>query len=390
MARSTLYNRLSTKLQNNILAFFLVISLAIVVTFILKTNVSQQKEKIYNVKTDFSVKGDGLHDDTKNIQRAIDQVPKGSTIIFPKGVYKVSNVLQHKVETGYGISYSALKINKPINIILKDAIIEPNSSEDYGIFWVYKTSNVTIKGGKLIGTEFPDKSRLTSRIGILIQESEHCVLKNIYTRNFTQGVNLYFSNKNKLENISTEYNRGSGIISFRSNNNLIKDCLIRNSSDGDLSLYGGGKGNKVFNCSIVEDRKNRKNEQGLTIESEKNSIIKNTIVTGFYYGIDIKNGSESITVQNNRSFNNQFNIAVRPGDPNNLQTISNNIKIVNNNVLDMREEIPRGGIILSNGKNHIIEGNTINKNTLIIDSNIINNNKNLKNVIIHSNTFIEP
>ncbi|GAB1796138.1 right-handed parallel beta-helix repeat-containing protein [Priestia megaterium] len=389
MATSKLYNKLSMKFQKGFLAFFLLMLLAIVGTFILKTHVFQQKEKIYNVKTDFSVKGDGIHDDTKNIQRAIDEVPKGSTIIFPKGVYTVSNILKYKVETGYGISYSALKINKPINIVLKDAIIQTNSSEEYGVFWVYKTSNVTIKGGKLIGKKFSEESRLTSRIGILIQDSKNCLLKNIYTRNFTQGINLYFSNKNKLENISTEYNRGSGIISFRSNRNLIKDCLIRNSSDGDLSLYGGGKDNKVFNCTIVEDRKNRKNEQGLTIESEKNSIIKNTIVTGFYYGIDIKNGSKNITVQNNRIFNNQFNIAVRAGDPNNLQTISNNIKIVNNNVLDIREEKPRGGIILNNGKNHIIEGNSINKNTLIIDSNIINNNKNLKNVKINSNTFIE-
>ncbi|MGG1885854.1 right-handed parallel beta-helix repeat-containing protein [Priestia megaterium] len=385
MARSKINIRLSGKFQKLLLAFFLLLISVISVLFI-----TPEKENVYNVKNDFGVKGDGITDDTQNIQKAIDEVPTGSTIIFPKGVYKVSNILKHKVVTGYGTSYSALKIDKSINVVLEDAIIETNSSEEYGIFWIYNTSDVTIKGGKIIGKKFPEEGSLTSRIGILIQNSENCLLKDIYLRNFTQGINLYFSSKNKLKNISTEYNRGSGIISFRSNDNLIKDCLIRNSSDGHLSLYGGGENNKVSSCTILEDRKNRKSEQGITIESEKNSTIKNTVVTGFYYGIDIKNGSESIIVKNNRSFNNQYNIAVRPGDPNNLQTISNNIKIANNNVLDTREERPSGGIILSKGKGHIIEGNTINKNNLIVNSIVINDDRNSPDIEIYNNNFITP
>ncbi|MEH6930579.1 glycosyl hydrolase family 28-related protein, partial [Priestia megaterium] len=76
MARSKINIRLSGKFQKLLLAFFLLLISVISVLFI-----TPEKENVYNVKNDFGVKGDGITDDTQNIQKAIDEVPTGSTII---------------------------------------------------------------------------------------------------------------------------------------------------------------------------------------------------------------------------------------------------------------------------------------------------------------------
>lgn len=336
--------------------------------------------QFYNIKTDFGVKGNGIIDDTTKIQEAINEVPAGSTIIFPKGTYKITKNSAHKVTTGYGESYSAIKIDKPINIILDEAEIVKDGVNEYGVFWIHNTNNVSITGGFLIGnSNFLNETQLTSSIGILVQHSESINLKNIYTRNFTQGVNLYESKNNELENITSEYNKGSGIISFRSSYSDINECLIRNSGDGSISLYGGGHNNTVNLCNVVEDRNQKNNQQGITIESESNSTVGNSVISGFYYGIDIKNGSNNVIVKSNRVFNNQFNIAVRSGDSGvNLKTISNNISIINNNVLDVKKITPNAGIYIGVGKEHVVKNNVINSGSLEIGENVISTNINDK------------
>ena len=49
----------------------------------------KEETKIYNIKTDFGAKGDGITDDTESIQEAIKKVPNGSTLKIPRGVYNI-------------------------------------------------------------------------------------------------------------------------------------------------------------------------------------------------------------------------------------------------------------------------------------------------------------
>ncbi|MFC5650444.1 right-handed parallel beta-helix repeat-containing protein [Paenibacillus solisilvae] len=349
-----------------------------------------QASNTVNVKTDFNAKGDGLHDDTQAIQAALNDVDKGGTVIIPPGVYKVSKNMANKVSTGYGTSYSAFKITKPATIIMQGAVFQTQTKDQYGVFWIYKTSNVSLKGGSLKGDTLPADGIYTSRVGVLIQECDHCSIDGMYLKNFSQGINIYKSQFSTLRNVTSEFNKGSGIINFLSSNSLIDSCTIRNSGDGHLSLYGGGKNNTVTNCTIIENRTEESGQQGITLEKEKNSTINNNTITGFYYGIDIKNGSDSCTIDNNNAYNNQFNIAIRPGDPGrNGQLTSNNIRIINNTVIKPRNQAGTGGILIKIGSGHLVQGNTIEEGGLLmtggvsIKSNLeFNNNKFIDNLFV--------
>ena len=306
-----------------------------------------------------------MTDDTQAIQAAIDETPVGGTLEIPPGVYKVTKNPQHKAVTGYGESYFALKIMKPITIEMEEVTFLTDTDDEYGVFWIHNTSEVHLKGGILMGEYLPDAS-LTSHIAVLLQDTQNSLVENVYTKNFSQGIHLHHSNNNVIRKVTAEYNYGSGIINFASDQNLIESCVVRNSGDGHLSLYGGGEDNHVVNCVVTEERPGKTDQQGITVESEKNSLIEKNTVSGFYYGIDVKNGAEGNVIKENNTFNNEYNIAVRPGDGgNNLQTPSHDIEILNNLALS-----PRGsshyGIYVGIGEGHVIKGNTLNENHLII------------------------
>ncbi|RNF39527.1 right-handed parallel beta-helix repeat-containing protein [Planococcus salinus] len=325
-----------------------------------------------NVKTNYDAQGDGMTDDTEEIQAAIDETPVGGTLKIPPGVYKVSKNPQHKAVTGYGESFFALKVRKPMTIEMEEATFLTDTDEEYGVFWIHNTSDVHLTGGFLMGEYVPEAS-LTSHIGVLLQNTNNSLVENLYTKNFSQGIHLHHSNYNTVRKVTSENNYGSGIINFASDYNLIDSCVVRNSGDGHLSLYGGGEYNHVINCVVTEDRPEKADQQGITVESERNSLIEKNTVSGFYYGIDVKNGAEANVIKANNAFNNEYNIAVRPGDGGkNLRTPSHDIEILNNLALN-----PRGnshfGIYIGVGEGHVIEGNTLNKNHLVIsDEGLLN------------------
>lgn len=316
--------------------------------------------------TQFNAEGDGMTDDTKAIQKTIDETPIGGTVHIPPGIYKLTKNPDLKASTGYGDSYFALKISKPITIIMDQAIFKTESAGEYGVFWITDTADVHLKGGFLMGDKFPESGSLTSNIAILLQDSQESSIENVYTKNYSQGIHLHHADDNVIRNVTSESNYGSGIINFASDYNTIESCVVRNSGDGHLSLFGGGKQNLVKGCVVTEDRPGYTDQQGITVESETESVIEKNTVTGFYYGIDIKNGAESNVIKGNLTYNNEFNIAVRPGDGGkNLMTPSHNISILNNLAISPRENSERG-IYINVGSGHIVQGNTIEENNLIL------------------------
>ena len=198
------------------------------------------------------LKAYAIKNDTPAIQKMIDNTPTGGTLTIPPGVYDIKKNPELVVYTDYGKSYSALKITKPITIIMDGVVFKTKTKNAHGVFWIYKASNVHLKGGTLLGDTLPTNGLFSSRIAVLVQESTDCSIDNITTKNFTQGINLYNSKNCKVKNVTVENNKASGIISIRSKNSLIDSCIIRNSGDGHLSLYGGGEYNIVKNCTISE------------------------------------------------------------------------------------------------------------------------------------------
>jgi len=314
----------------------------------------------------FGAEGDGMADDTQAMQRAIDETPIGGTLHIPPGIYKLAKNPALKASTGYGDSYFALKIAKPITIIMDQAIFTTQAEDEYGVFWITDTAEVHLKGGFLMGDKLPENGSLISNIAVLLQDSQKSSIENVYTKNYSQGIHLHHADDNVIRNVTSEFNSGSGIINFASDYNTIESCVVRNSGDGHLSLFGGGKQNLVKGCIVVENREGFADQQGITVESEKNSLIEKNTVTGFYYGIDIKNGAESNVIKGNLTYGNEYNIAVRPGDGGkNLMTPSHNISILNNLAISPRENSERG-IYINVGDGHIVQGNTVEENNLIL------------------------
>lgn len=356
-------------MENYKLLRWMVIFLGIAgISYLLFMNIREPVPEAKNEEsvTSNGLVGDGIADDTAALQAAIDAVPAGGTLHLPAGVYKVSRNPDLKAVTGYGESHFALEITNPLTIVMDEVIIKTETDARHGVFWIHNTSDVHLKGGSLIGDKFPAEADLTSNIAVLIHETQNSSIENMYTKNHSQGIHLHEADNNIVRNITSEYNYGSGIINFASNNNLIDSCVVRNSSDGHLSLYGVGENNLVVNCVVTEDRPDHTAEQGITVESEKNSRVENNTVSGFYYGIDIKNGAESNTITSNNVFNNEYNIAIRPGDGGeNLMTPSHDIVITNNLATNPREG-SHFGIFVDIGEGHIITGNTVNKGHLVI------------------------
>ncbi|AQU81086.1 MULTISPECIES: right-handed parallel beta-helix repeat-containing protein [Planococcus] len=335
-----------------------------VAVFIMGQSSFLPEEKI-DAKIQFGAEGDGLTDDTKAIQRAIDETPIGGTMHIPPGIYKLTKNPDLKASTGYGDSFFALKISKPITIMMDQAIFKTESAGKYGVFWIMATADVHLKGGFLMGDQLPDGS-LTSNIAILLQDSQESSIENVYTKNYSQGIHLHHANNNIVRNVTSESNYGSGIINFASDYNTIESCVVRNSGDGHLSLFGGGKKNLVTGCVVTENRPGYTDQQGITVESEKDSKVEKNMVSGFYYGIDVKNGAESNVIKGNLVYNNEYNIAVRPGDGGaNLMTPSHHISILHNLAINPRKSSERG-IYINVGNGHIVQGNTVEKNNLIL------------------------
>lgn len=320
--------------------------------------------------------------DTKELQEAINNTPDGGTLNLAPGVYELEKNDNHKSISEYGDSYYALKITKPITITMDKVVFVINTDEEYGAFWIDHTTDVHLKGGVLRGSKLPENVSLISSIAVFVQNSRNVTVENMSTNNFSQGIHLYHSSYNLVRNITTENNLGSGILSFASDNNIIDSCKIRNSSDGHLSLYNG-RNNHVLNCIVTEDREGEMGEQGITLESEHHSKVESSMVSGFYYGIDVKNGSEDNIIESNNAFNNQYNINVRPGDAGgNLQTPSHRIHIINNLAVNPRENSDFG-IYIGIGEGHIVTGNTLNPYQLII------NNPGMQEKFIDKNFYVE-
>lgn len=314
----------------------------------------------------YSANLDEAVDKTEEIQTAIDETPAGGTLEIPPGVYNLSKNPELKAVTEYGDSYFALKVSKPITILMEEVIFQTDSDDDYGVFWINETEDVHLKGGVLMGERLPEDGYLTSHIAVLFLYTDNSSIEDTYMKNYSQGVHLNHADNNVVRKVTSEFNYGSGIINYDSSHNVIDSCVVRNSGDGHLSLYGGGGDNHVVNCMVTEDRPGYDDQQGITVESEIGSLIENNTVSGFYYGIDVKNASESNIIESNIAFNNEYNIAVRGGDGGeNLQLPSYDTQILNNMVVDPRDKSSYG-IYVGAGDGHVVIGNTLNTGNLIL------------------------
>jgi hypothetical protein len=119
-----------------------------------EANRSVPRDSVYNVR-DFGALGDGKHDDTKAIQRALDQAGRdgGGTVLAPRGVYLIEGHLA--VPTA--VTLAGIWQSVPAHAGIRDdnqpdpkygttlLAVADQGTED-GIPFIHLTTNSTLKG----------------------------------------------------------------------------------------------------------------------------------------------------------------------------------------------------------------------------------------------------
>ena len=226
---------------------------------------------IYNV-LNYGVVGDGVTDDTKNIQKILNEIPQGYTVYFPSGTYKVTDTLT---------------VNKPINIVGDSDGTSPSNNIDcYSTIRLYANSGnktlMEIKSGwvNILNIKFWSEASRMVDSGEIPSSTNHFrsryfmpLLENVNGLDFSEAGNLCV-----VKNCSFV-----GFSGFTINSNIygiISDCFFHYNY-GECVLNSDIEMN---NCIFSY------NEMPLNVKGNASSLNNIHIDESCSYGLTI-NGS---------------------------------------------------------------------------------------------------
>ena len=290
---------------------------------------------------DYGAFGDGLHDDTAAIQRAIDSLPAdGGTVFVPAGTYLVDALKSVKLR-----SFMHLQLDP--SAILK---AKPNSSEQYNVVLVDSRSNVEISGGQIMGER--DQHVGTTGEGghcIRVRGSQHVTVRDIrLSKGWGDGMTVgpkpryqqhyLYSQDVAIANIVCTENRRNGLSignvigiqvwdsEFSYTNGTAPQCGIDVEPDKDIDGNGYCDQVLISNCSMSHNAR---------------------------YGVNVWKRARNVTIDNCSIDSNQTCGIVTTG--------LNGIKFSNNQVHDNQST----GMYIKDGTNGLtITGNTFYRNYL--------------------------
>jgi len=189
-----------------------------------------------NVKS-FGAKGDGIADDTKAIQQAIDEAAKvKKMVIVPSGIYLVEAVESVRLQSGVTLQLAKTAVFKAI----------PNKSERYAVMSIENVHDVTVIGGTIqgerkrhIGTtgEWGTGIEISGSTNITIQGTacNDCWGDGFYIGNESfigddnMGKRLAIPESVKLVDVRANNNRRQGISVISGRNLAIIRPLLANT-----------------------------------------------------------------------------------------------------------------------------------------------------------------
>ncbi|KAF1715226.1 hypothetical protein CSC74_14265 [Pseudoxanthomonas yeongjuensis] len=296
--------------------------------------VLQRGSTVLSVKN-YGAVGDGAHDDTASIQRAIDALPaSGGTITVPAGTYLINALTSIKLR-----SYMHLKLSADAKLVAK-----PNSAERYNIVYVNKVRDVEISGGRIVGERdghggsagewghgiyVRGSSNVTVRDihiskcwgdGLVIAgatmwqaapiPSSNVLVANIVsTGSRRQGLSVGFVRDVKVYDSEFSNSNGAtpqcGIDIEPENGNtaykvLFENCLVRGNARYGMLLYKGSQGVTVRRCTV----ENNGSCGIVTANAVATYIAQNTIRNNSATGLFIQDGTRNCQVSSNTSYGN--------------------------------------------------------------------------------------
>lgn len=242
----------------------------------------------------FGAKGNGITDDSKAVQAAIDYAArkasknKASVVFIPEGTYSVK-----KIKLKQGV---VLRGEEEKSVLLAD----PSSKVWHGILYCEDLDSVDISGITFDGNKpVVYGNHQEGTVNMWVVSSSNVNITNcIFQNNWYLGVCIKDSNNIVIEN-NKFINLDCGVITTDkpSSNILIKGNYFDGAEYSEpVSIYGQKEGYHN-NITIIDNiMKNHTKGSGILVRAAKNVTIKNNFIdncgTGIYITAKTYNGVE--------------------------------------------------------------------------------------------------
>jgi len=225
---------------------------------------------VVNVK-DRGAKGDGKSDDTKSIQKAIDEVAgSGGTVYVPAGTYMVQAHGTKRLVLG-----SKMTLKLADRAILK---VIPTGAKNYSVLRIPRAKDVTVIGGTLQGDRKEHKGRSGEwGMGIIIgPESERITIAGVTSRHmWGDGFYLAGGEDIALCSVVAEHNRRQGLSIIRGNRILVTNSTFRDTRgtrpSAGIDLEPNNENQTITNVRIEHSKFVNNAGDGILIAGKKRS-----------------------------------------------------------------------------------------------------------------------
>ncbi len=287
-------------------------------------NDSTQTHIVVNVTSTGAV-GNGVADDTKAFQKAIDSVASkgGGTVVVPQGKYLIDGDVTVKIK-----SHITLKMDSTAQLIAR-----PTSSERFYLLMVVNATDVNIIGGKIIGDR--DAHLGTTGewgMGIAVYSGSNVTINGTRISNCwgdgivigsKGGAPYYASNASTnvtIKNVVSDNNRRQALTLGEVNGILVDSCTFTNTG-GTKPMDGidiepdldSAQNITITNCELAYNKGNGVEMYENSKSVIQNIVIKNNFIHHNTYGGYIQR-AENVEFTYNRIIQNKYNPAIKAVD----------------------------------------------------------------------------
>lgn len=281
----------------------------------------------------FGARGDGVTDDTAAVQRAVDAtaaaglklgVPDGVFLLKPVGVERNSfdpNAFAYCVRLPGGLAMAG-----PGTFLVAGAFEACGTP-----FIALNAADIELAGFTVLGRiEGSSKNWFRANLGISLGRCTDCRLDGVSIKGMRGGILAFNSSRVAIVNCSAERvpsqteRSGSHFGLYTCTYSEISSCqTFGETNDGDIGVFGyPGYQNRILNNRLFQAPRGSllpvsgsSAGQGIFVDSGQSDVlVEGNLVSGYFYGIDVKTLVTDIVVRGNQVEKCFVGIAIRFGE----------------------------------------------------------------------------